>query len=178
MLSTPISKSTAMSSILSTVNSEVLAKPLRKWTEQSQSLPKCRSRATFAQIREDRASSRLGFAIPSAVTSPVTTISLSCIRTQNGARGRMDGNSNRTRRHHAASIRVSVRFDGCATDALRLAHVIPQNPLNTKNYITLSQLHTIRIYRMEPVAKPFKWQTNIDCFRRLETGRRGVSEAF
>ena len=44
---------------------EAIAKPLRKWTGQSPSLPQCRSRATFAQIWEDRASSRLGLATTS-----------------------------------------------------------------------------------------------------------------
>ena len=44
------------------LSEEAIAKPLRKRTGQSPSLPKCRSRATFAQVGEDRASSRLGFA--------------------------------------------------------------------------------------------------------------------
>ena len=30
----------------------------------------------------------------------------------------------------------------------------------------------------EPVAKPLKWQIDMDCFRYLEIGRLGVSEPF
>ena len=56
---------------------EAIAKPLRKRTGQRPSLPKCRSRATFAQVWDDRASSRLGFAITStALTTALCVVTV------------------------------------------------------------------------------------------------------
>ena len=87
---------------------EAIAKPLRKWTGQSPSLPKCRSRVTFSQLWEGRASSRLGFAttsidcwlfsqlhifqvIPRSKTLPATSLAGSQFRVQRPERGMWTG---------------------------------------------------------------------------------------